>query len=57
MARNLGATAAQVQRFLRSVISGLLTPADGVAPAAAGTRKPPIAGMPESSAQGGGLGA
>jgi len=57
MAQSVGAVAALFKRFLRSVISGVLTPADGVAPTAAGTQKPPIAGMPESSAQGGSFGA
>jgi len=50
-----GVMAALFQRFLGSLGSGLLTPAEGVAPAAAGTQKPPIAGIPDSSAQGEGL--
>jgi len=57
MTQSVRALAALLKRFLRSVISGVLTPAHGVAPTPAGTQKPPIAGMPESSAQGGSFGA
>lgn len=41
-----------VRRRVGEVLDRLLAPADGVAPAAAGTSRPPIASMPESSGQG-----
>ncbi|MGQ7297989.1 hypothetical protein [Quadrisphaera sp. KR29] len=53
MTQHLTALFRWLLRPLAAAFSGLLTPLDGVAPAKAGTKKPPIAGMPESSAQGG----